>query len=393
MNLEFSQEDEAFRQDVRQWLDDNLAGAFAKLKGRGGPGDEEAYPEERKDWEAILGKAGWIGLGWPEAYGGRNLPLAQQMIFNEEYARAGGPGRAGHIGETLLAPTLIALGSEMQKERFLPKIRAGEEFWCQGYSEPGAGSDLSNVSTKAHLENGKWVINGQKIWTSLAHESDWCFVIARAEPGSKGRDGLVYLLVPLDQEGVTIRPIIQMTGSSEFNEVYFDNAQTDAENIVGDIGEGWKVAMATLSFERGASTLGQQMQFRNELELIIEAANVNGAFEKPNIRQRIAKAWSGLKIMRMNALRMLGDGDEVTLGREAYISKIYWASWHRDLGELAMDVLGDEAELIPESGEMSRLQKLFLFSRADTIYAGTNQIQRNIIAERALGMPREMRGK
>jgi len=393
MNLSFSEADEAFRDEVRNWMDANLKGKFEKLRFRGGPGDEEAYPEDRKAWEQILGAAGWIGIGWPESHGGKGLSLAQQMIYNEEYARAGGPGRSGHIGETLLAPTLIALGTADQQKRFLPGIKEGREYWCQGYSEPNAGSDLSNVATKAQLEGGKWVINGQKIWTSLAHESDWCFVIARSEPGSKGRDGLVYLLVPLDQEGVTVRPIVQMSGSSEFNEVYFDNAVTDAANIVGAPGEGWKVAMATLSYERGASTLGQQMQFYNELQAIIKAANENGAAANPDIRQRIAKAWSGLKIMRMNAMRTLGDGTSTELGREAYISKIYWATWHRDLGELAMDVMGDNAEIAHESGELTRLQKLFLFSRADTIYAGTNQIQRNIISERALGMPREPRGK
>lgn len=392
MNLDFSPQDEAFRSSVAAWLEENLSGMFKPLKFRGGPGDEDAYPEERKAWEQVLGKAGWIGLGWPEQYGGRDLSLAQQMIFNEEYARAGGPGRAGHIGETLLAPTLIALGSEDQKERFLPGIREGREYWCQGYSEPNAGSDLSNVATKAELKDGKWVLNGQKIWTSLAHDSDWCFVIARAEPGSKGRNGLVYLLVPMDQPGVTVRPIVQMTGSSEFNEVYFDDAETDESNLVGQVGDGWKVAMATLSYERGASTLAQQMQFRNELDAIIKTANESGACTDPSIRQRIAKAWGGLKIMRMNALRMLGDGAETTLGREAYISKLYWATWHRDLGELAMDVMGEDADRVDENGELNRLQKLFLFSRADTIYAGTNQIQRNIIAERALGMPREPRG-
>ena len=392
MNLEFDANDESFREEVVAWLETHLSGVFEPLRFRGGPGDEDAFPEERKAWERVLGEAGWIGLGWPEAYGGRNLSLAQQMIFNEEYARLGGPGRAGHIGETLLAPTLIALGSEAQKERFLPGVREGRTYWCQGYSEPNAGSDLSNVATKAEFKHGKWVLNGQKIWTSLAHESDWCFVIARAVPGSKGRDGLVYLLVPLDQPGITVRPIIQMTGSSEFNEVYFDNAETDGDCIVGEVGAGWNVAMATLSFERGASTLAQQMQFKNELDAIIEMANKTGSSRNPLVRQRIAKAWGGLKIMRMNALRMLGDGADAALRREAYISKLYWATWHRDLGELAMDVMGSDANRLEDDGNLNRLQKLFLFSRADTIYAGTNQIQRNIIAERALGMPREARG-
>lgn len=389
MNLDLTPSDETFRVEVADWLKTNLTGQYEQVRNRGGPGDDEAFVELRKKWEKVLGQAGWIGLSWPEEYGGKNLALSHQMIFNEEYARAGGPGRAGHIGETLLAPTLISLGTRQQKERFLPKIRKGEEFWCQGYSEPNAGSDLANISTRASLENGKWIINGQKIWTSLARDADWSFLIARAVQESKRREGLVYLLVPLNQSGVTIRPIVQMTGSSEFNEVFFDNAVTDAENIVGEVGGGWKVAMATLSFERGASTLGQQMKFKNELKLIVEEAKRTGAMQNPFIRQKIAKAWGGLKIMRMNALRMLGDGKDPKLGREAYISKLYWATWHRDLGELAMEVMGDDAERISNDGELHRLQKLFLFSRADTIYAGTNQIQRNIIAERALGLPRD----
>tara|TARA_B100001939_G_scaffold304775_1_gene283347 strand:+ start:9717 stop:10904 length:1188 start_codon:yes stop_codon:yes gene_type:complete len=392
MNLTFSPEDEAFRAEVAQWLSDNLRGEFALLKGRGGPGDEDAFVEERKRWERRLGEGGWIGLGWPEEWGGRNLDLSRQVIFNEEYARAGGPGRAGHIGETLLAPTLLAFGTTAQKERFLPKIRRGEEFWCQGYSEPNAGSDLSNIKTRARLAGGRWSIEGQKIWTSLAHEADWCFVLARAVDGSRGREGLVYLLVPMDQPGVAVRPIVQITGTSEFNEVYFDGAETAAENVVGEIGAGWKVAMATLSYERGISTLGQQMLFRNELDRIMETARENGAVEDAGIRRRLAAAYAGLKIMRYNALRMLSHDHAGGLPREAYITKIFWATWHRDLGELAMEVMGPEAEVVGEDG-FNLLQRLFLFSRSDTIYAGTNQIQRNIIAERALELPREPRGE
>ena len=383
------------RDELGAWLKENLSGEFEELRWRGGPGDEGANPGLQKKWERRMGEAGWIGAAWPKEHGGRGFNLEEQMAFNEEYARYGGPGRAGHIGETLFAPTLIALGTEAQKKRFLPGIRSGEEFWCQGYSEPNAGSDLSNIKTKARLVDGaaekEWAIDGQKVWTSLAQESDWCFVIARAVEGSKGRDGLVYLLVPLDQPGVEIRPIRQITGDAEFNEVYFDDARTSEDNIVGDVGDGWKVAMATLGFERGASTLGQQMQFRGELEAVIKTANENGAAKDPEIRRRIAKAYAGLKIMRFNALRMLKASGGGELSREAYTSKIYWATWHRDLGELAMDVMGAASE-IKENGQYNLLQRVFLFSRADTIYAGTNQIQRNIIAERALGMPKEPRG-
>lgn len=392
MHLRFSDEDEAFRREVQAWLAANLTGAFAALRGRGGPGDEHAFVEERRAWERRLGAEGWIGIGWPREAGGRGLPLLQQVIWHEEYARAGGPGRLGHIGEGLLAPTVIAFGSEEQKRRFLPPIARGEELWCQGYSEPNAGSDLANVQTRARREGDEWVVDGQKVWTSWAQWSDWCFVVCRSEPGSQRHHGLSYLLVPMRQPGVEIRPIVQITGDSEFSEVFFDGARTAAANVVGRPGEGWKVAMGTLAFERGASTLGQQLQFQNELDAVIAAARRNGADRDPLLRQRLAQAWMGLQIQRYNALRMLSRAERPELAREAMITKLFWASWHRRLGKLAMDVLGPEAELADAAPyELSRLQRLFLFSRSDTIYAGSNQIQRNLIAERALGLPREAR--
>ena len=236
MDLTYSPEDEAFRAEVRSWLEDNLAGEFAELRGQGGPGREHEAYDERLAWDRHLAQHGWTCLGWPEEHGGRGLPLFQQVIFHEEYARADAPARVNHLGEELLGPTLIAFGTEEQKQRFLPQIVAVEELWCQGYSEPGAGSDLANVSTKARLDGDHWVIDGQKVWTSLAHVADWCFVVARTEPGSKRHRGLSYLLVPMDQEGVEVRPIVQLTGTSEFNEVFFTGATTDAANIVGGAG-------------------------------------------------------------------------------------------------------------------------------------------------------------
>jgi len=302
----------------------------------------------------------------------------------------------GHIGETLTGPTLIAFGSAEQQQRYLPGILRGDDFWCQGYSEPGAGSDLANVKTKARFDEaaGQWRITGQKVWTSLAHESQYCFVIARTDPDSVGNKGLGFFLMALDQPGVEIRPIQQMTGTSEFNEVFFDEAICSADDIVGAPGDGWKVAMGLLGFERGVSTLGQQMLFQNELDEIVRLARRNGASQDPVIRQRIADAHIGLKIMRYNSMRMLsGGGDDGSLQKEAMIYKLYWSTWHRNLGKLAMDVMGPESEILDGAPyELNRLQAMYLFTRADTIYGGTNQIQRNIIAERALGMPREPRG-
>jgi alkylation response protein AidB-like acyl-CoA dehydrogenase len=396
MKLSFSREDELFREEVATWLAENLTGDYAAMRFRGGPGDEHVFVDERKAWERKLAEGRWTCIGWPEAFGGRGASIEQQVIFNEEYARAGGPGRMGHIGETLTGPTLIAFGSAEQQQTYLPGILKGEDFWCQGYSEPSAGSDLANVKSKAVFDESanEWRITGQKVWTSLAHESQYCFVIARTDPDSVGNKGLGFFLVHLDQPGVDIRPIQQMTGTSEFNEVFFDEAVCSADDLVGAPGDGWKVAMGLLGFERGVSTLGQQMLFQNELDEIVRLAKRNGAGNDPVIRQRIADAHIGLKIMRYNSMRMLsGGGDDGSLQKEAMIYKLYWSSWHRNLGKLAMDVMGPESEILDGAPyELNRLQAMYLFTRADTIYGGTNQIQRNIIAERALGMPREPRG-
>ncbi len=390
MDLRFSDTDEAFRSDIRAWLDANLTGEFAVLRGRGGPGDEHAFLEERIAWERHLGEAGWCCIGFPEADGGRGASLHQQVIFYEEYARSGAPGRVGIIGEGLIGPTLVAFGTPEQKQRFLPGIVNGTEIWCQGYSEPNAGSDLANVQTRAARDGDEWVLDGQKVWTSLAHIAQWCFALCRTDREVPRHRGISYLLVPMDQDGVTIQPIRQITGTSEFNEVFFDGARTAAKNVVGEVNGGWKVAMGTLAFERGASTLGQQLAFENELAAIIDDARRTGLSDDPTIRQRIADAWIGLRIMRANVLRTLSAmaGDELT--REGMITKLFWATWHRRLGELALDVLGPEAALADgPSYELSAAQRLFLFTRSDTIYGGSNQIQRNIIGERALGLPAE----
>ena len=394
MNIGFSAADEQFRQQVAQWMQAHLTGEFAALRFRGGPGDEDFAPALRKAWEQVLGTGQWIGAGWSAQHGGRGLSINRQVIFFEEYARAGGPGRMGHIGEGLVGPTVAVFGTPEQQQRFLPPILAGQDFWCQGYSEPGAGSDLGNIKTRASFDNssGQWLISGQKVWTSLAHEADWCFVLARTEPGSVGHRGLSFLLVPMQQSGIKVQPIRQLTGSCEFNEVFFDQATTAADTLIGQPGDGWKIAMALLGFERGVSTLGQQMQFQNELDEVVRIAKANGAAQDPLLRQRIARAWSGLRVLRYNSLRMLSGEQDGSLRPEATIYKLAWSNWHVELGKLAMDVLGPDAELLAGGPyELTRLQALFLYTRADTIYGGSSEIQRNIIAERALGMPREAR--
>ena len=387
MKMQESEINEAFRAEVREWMAQHLMGKFAPLKHAAGLGSEGYDPQLAKEWEQELAQGGWTGLGWEVQYGGRNAPLAQQVIFHEEYVRCGGPGRIGHIGETLLAPTLMAFGTPEQKQRFLPGILAGTDYWAQGYSEPGAGSDLAAIRTKARRDEatGEWVIDGQKVWTSWAHESEWIFVLARTEEGSTRHSGLSLLLVPIKQAGVEVRAIRQITGGSEFNEVFFDGARTEGALHLGPVGDGWKVAMYLLGCERGASTLGQQAHFRHELDQIIALAKSNGTARDPLIRQRLAKADLGLQTLRAHALR---SSDENTPFRVASVSKYAWSNWHRDLGELAMDVLGEQGELALSDPTLRPLQQLWLVSRADTIYAGTNEIQMNLMAERALGMPR-----
>ena len=387
MNLQETDTERAFRASVRDWMHAHLCGEFAPLRHASGLGSPGYEPALAKRWEQQLAAGGWTGLGWPRQHGGRELPLAQQVIFHEEYVRCGGPGRLGHIGETLLAPTLMAYGTPELQARFLPGILAGQTYWAQGYSEPGAGSDLAAVRTRARIDpdSGEWVIDGQKVWTSWAHESDWIFVLARCEPGSQRHKGLVLLLVPLHQSGVTLRPIRQITGEAEFNEVFFDGARTEGALHLGAPGQGWAVAMYLLGCERGASTLGQQAHFQSELEQVMEVARRNGAARDPLLRQRIAHAALGLQTLRSHALRTSGDDAPA---RASSINKYAWSNWRRALGELAMDVLGADGDIASNDPLHQTLQRLWLVSRADTIYAGSNEIQLNLMAERALQMPR-----
>ncbi|WP_432587077.1 acyl-CoA dehydrogenase family protein [Streptomyces sp. HD1123-B1] len=398
MDFAFGAEDERFRGEARTWLDEQVTGRFAALRGLA-PG-RAGRAAAHREWERALGAGGWIGLGWDRThgtYGNRAATLTQQVVWAEEYARAGAPARLGHIGENLLAPTLLAYGDSAQRSRFLPAVAQGEELWCQGYSEPDAGSDLAGVRTRAVRDpgGGGYRITGQKIWTSLAQEADWCFVLARTEPDSQRHHGLSFLLVPMDQPGrIEVRPIRQMTGTAEFNEVFFDGAVARAEHLVGGAGHGWQVAMGLLAVERGVSTLVQQIGFAQELGRVVEQALETGAAREPVLRDRLVRQWAELKVMRWNALRTLGAARDP--GAPS-VAKLLWGGWHQRLGELAVEVRGAAAALGPmcwtaeHPYELDASQRLFLFSRADTIYGGSDEIQRNIIAERVLHLPKEAR--
>ncbi|MFE3606382.1 acyl-CoA dehydrogenase family protein [Streptomyces goshikiensis] len=406
MDFSFGAGDEELRRRARAWLTEHLVGPYARAAGLGGPGSEHEGVEERRAWERELGRGGWIGQGWEVpagAYGQQRLSLTGQVVWAEEYAALRAPGRVGHIGENLLAPTLIAHGSREQRDRYLPGIARGEELWCQGYSEPGAGSDLAGIRTTAVRDtgpapDGRFRVTGQKIWTSLAREADWCFVLARTRPGSRRHRGLSFLLVRMDQPGrVEVRPIRQLSGTAEFNEVFFDGAV--AAEAVGGEGNGWTVAMGLLALERGVSTLVQQIGFAAELERVLAAYTASGATSAsadPVLRDLLVRQWAELRTMRWNALRTLGGSGDP--GAPS-VAKLLWGGWHRRLGELAVAVRGAAASAgaadwspeLPYERGLDAEQRLFLFTRADTIYGGSDEIQRNIIAERVLGLPKESR--
>jgi alkylation response protein AidB-like acyl-CoA dehydrogenase len=388
--VRFTPEDEEFRTRVRTWLAANVPNG---LRGAGGPGREHEAFDARLEWNRSLAAAGWTCLSWPadsaNDWGGQDTPLTQQVIFHEEFARAQAPARVAVVGEELAGPMIIASGTTEQKRRFLPPIKAVTELWCQGFSEPGAGSDLASVSTSARLDGDEWVITGQKVWTSLAHVADWCFVLARTTEGSRRSTGLSMLLVPMRQPGITVRPIRQLTGTSEFNEVFFDGARTDAENIVGQPGDGWRVAKATLATERGAAMLGQQVGFARELDALTRET------DDPRLQDELARAWIGLQVIRAYAMTVLTDLDGFDAPPTSpspftptapSALKILWSRWHKDLGDLAMRIRGAPSMLAVNGYD--DWQRMFLFSRAETIYGGSDEIQLGIIASAALGLPR-----
>jgi alkylation response protein AidB-like acyl-CoA dehydrogenase len=388
VDFAYSADDEALRDKVQAWLHEHLVGDVAGL------GQSTRFtPEDwkvRVAWEQELGRGGWIGLSWPKTFGGREATVTEELVFAQEYALADGPVRAGFFGESLLGPTLIAFGTEDQRARFLPPILRGEEYWCQGFSEPGAGSDLASVTTRAVLDGDAWRVDGQKVWTSQAQFADWIFVLCRTEKDSERHHGLSLLLVPMDQPGVDVRPLVEMTGNDHFCEVFFDGARTNADLVVGSQGRGWEVAMGTLGFERGTAFLAQQLRFAKEFELVVTLARTKGAASDPIVRQRLARCYAGLEIMRYSGYRTVTRiAHRGSPGPESSAGKLQWSTWHQEMGELAADLLGPDVTLrLADDDHFAELQHSFLFSRADTIYAGSSEVQRNIIGERVLGLPR-----
>jgi alkylation response protein AidB-like acyl-CoA dehydrogenase len=405
MDLAYPPEAEEFRGVIRDWLSENLP------DGWGQPGFSMT-PEERttfnQEWTAKLFAGGWICASWPTEYGGKGLSLLQQVVLNEEFARAGAPLRADFFGDTLVGPTLLQWGTEEQKQRFIPGILKGEIAWCQGFSEPDAGSDLAGLKTKAELDGDEWIVNGQKVWTTQARYADYIFLLARTDPEAPKHAGISYLLVPMKQAGVEVRPIEQVDGSAEFNEVFFTNVRCPKDNVIGGVNNGWKVAMTTLGFERGTSSTTGYRRFLKEFNQILSLAQERGRTGDPLIRQRLAQSWAKIKIMEINGFRTLTDvlaGTHTTAALSA-CNKMFWSEAHQETMLLAMDILGldsqillgsDDQESLLPGGRRARarnypvndLQALFFFSRSETIWGGTAEIQRNIVGERILGLPKE----
>jgi len=381
-----------FRDEVRTWLAEHLVGEFAKHRGVGFSWDDEAW-ELRLAWDRELASGGWLCMGWPKEYGGRDATVDEQLVFQLEYAAADPPYRATSQGQDLLGPTLLAFGSPEQKARFLPRIARVEEFWGQGFSEPGSGSDLASLRTRAWRDGDEWVIEGQKVWTSAGAHADWMYVLCRTDPDLPRHKGISMLLVPADQPGVDVRPIRNVLGGADFCEVFYNEARTSADMIVGPVNGGWTVAMGALGTERGTTLLGEHLRVRHEVARMVELARERGLAADSAVRHDLARAWTDARIMEWNGLRLMsaikGRGIDPTL--QASISKVFASRAHVEMGELGQRIAGAAGELVGEGYALDRLQQVFLGSRAESIYGGTTQIQYNVLSERTLGLPREPR--
>jgi alkylation response protein AidB-like acyl-CoA dehydrogenase len=395
MDFSFSAEEERFRLELREWLKNNLPPGWGTSAFKMPKGAERI--EFLRDWQRRLYQGGYLGLSWPKEYGGRGASMIELAIFNEEMAKAEAPGPLNVLGLSMAGPTIIVHGTEEQKKRYLPKILSGEEIWCQGFSEPGSGSDVASIRTKAVLQGDEFIVNGQKVWTSLAQIADWCMLLVRTDPDAPKHRGMSYILVDMKSPGVTVRPLRQITGESEFNEVFFEDVRVPRANLVGELNNGWGVALTTLMNERGTASFGTQARFRIIYDNLVELAKkstVNGqpATQTPLIRQQLAQHLIDVEILKYNCFRnftrLLRGG---TPGPEGSILKLWWSELNQRMQETAMTLQGPYGQLLRESPwviESGRWQYNFLRSRANTIEAGTSEIQRNIIAERVLRMPK-----
>ena len=377
MDLSLTAEEEAFRDELRAWLADNHPGESPT-------GGDQIQFEFEREWQRKLHEGGWAGVSWPKEYGGRGATLIEQSIFGAELARAKAPRPANVLGLVMGGPVVIAHGTEFQKERFLEPILSAEEIWCQGFSEPESGSDLASLKTKAVKENGGWRITGQKVWTTFAHEAKWCMLVARSDPDAPKHKGLTYFLMDMEQDEVEVRPLRQITGEAEFNELFIENAYVPDENVVGGEGNGWMVAITTLMNERAGLGASAALGLAQTLDQLVELAKERGVADDPRVRDRVARLRIGIEGLRLGAMRSLTSTMKVGIpGPEGSIAKLQWSSTAQAMAELAVEV-----------GGMQTLEKdspwayRFLRTRANSIEGGTSDVLRNIVAERVLGLPK-----
>jgi alkylation response protein AidB-like acyl-CoA dehydrogenase len=386
MDLTYTQDEEDFRAEARSWLAAHVPSEpLASF-------DTGAGFEQHRAWEAELYEGRWSAVSWPVEYGGRGADYIKWLIFEEEYYRAAAPGRVNQNGIFLLGPTIIEVGSDEQKARFLPRMAAGQDIWCQGWSEPNAGSDLAGIRSRATLSPGgdEWILNGQKTWCSRGAFADWLFGIFRTDPDAGRHRGLTFILVPLDTPGVTVRPIAQLDGETGFAEVFFTDAAVSTDNTLGEVNRGWQVAMAAAGFERGVS-LRSPARFTETANRLVELYRTTGSTDA-GLREEVTSAWmeaEGYRLHTYMTVSRLLEGQ--TIGAEASLNKIFWSEMDLRMRETALRLLGDRAELLPAAPDTVDGAKWldgYLFSLAGPIYAGTNEIQRNVIADRVLNLPR-----
>jgi len=402
MNPQYSAEAEAYRQKVQAFLAEKLPDQWGGL----GTLEGESLKRFVNEWRNTLYEAGYLAPGWPVEYGGAGLSALEQVILAEEFTRAGVPtgGPNDAFGIQMLGNTLLMCGTDAQKAHYLPRILSGEDRWCQGYSEPNAGSDLANLSLRADRDGDQWVLNGQKIWTSAAHLADHIFTLARTDPDAPKHKGISFLLVDMRQPGIEVRPIRMLSGESEFNEIFYTDAVCPVDAVVGGINDGWRVAMTLLGFERGEAAATVPIRFQAELDRLFALARERGVADDPLIRQRLAWCYSQVQVMRYSGMRVLTrflEGHHP--GPEAGISKLFWSEYHKVVTELAVDIFGADAMTPSGRRPSSAFQTddagasnstnswvdTFLNARAGTIYAGSSQVQRNILGEMVLGLPKE----
>jgi alkylation response protein AidB-like acyl-CoA dehydrogenase len=389
MDLNLIPNELQFRDEFRAWLKINVP---KEWKGGTSAEDRDDYIEYLRDWQRKLYEGGWAGISWPKEYGGRGASLMEQAIFQEELARANAPQLIGTIGLSLVGPTIIAMGTGAQKSRYLAPILSGEEIWCQGFSEPNAGSDLASLGTKAIRDGDEFIVNGQKTWTSFAQLADLCQLLVRTDSQAPKHKGITCLLVNMRSEGISVRPLRQMSGDSGFNEVFFSSVRVPVSQVLGEVNQGWTTAITALMNERANLGTGIQVVFKRNLVALIARSHTierNGrrVSEDPVVRQRLAQAHLELEILRLNTNRALTSLSKTGVpGPEGSIQKLYWSEWNQRLQQTAQEILGPYGQL--KDFDNGIWEYAYLRARGNTIEAGTSEIQRNIIAERVLGLPK-----